>query len=199
MLAAMEQFEAYQHKFPDAELRFRVYPRKDETDMSQLLVFIADRQAGTHVGIDVAPDGSFTLPVLEDARQHDADVRTNMLDGRLAWYIQIQRAGVDPRHRVLGDIREACRLELGGANLSRTIKPPALYALAAVTDACTFHSVIWGAFAERPVFAVHLTHGNQHDSLVSDHFYGANAPSVLNPLLDFTDRKSTRLNSSHAH
>ena len=173
LLAAMTRFEGYRALHPDAKLRFRIYPRKDTADLTQLRVWILDPQDRSRVDIDLAADDSFVVPVLEPQRQHDAIVRTNMPSGMLTWLVEVRRGGDDNRHHLLGDLREACLLDVDYAHLGRTIKPPLFYALDVVSsNVCLLHGVGWGAVADKPVFAVHLSAGERQASLLSDRLHG---------------------------
>ena len=186
LLAAMKRFEPYQAAHPDARLRFRIWQRKDGIDISQLRVWIHDPVDFHRVEPALAADGSFTVPVLADLREHDAVVRTNMPEGTLAWKVAVTRAGDDERHHVMGDLREACLLDVDFAHLARAIKPPAIYALDAVSsNICTVRGVDWGFYAERPVFSAHMSTGDRRVALLSDRLHAAQAPPVLYPLVDW--------------
>ncbi len=196
LLAAMKRFEPYQAAHPDARLRFRIWQRKDGVDLSQLRVWLYDPVDFHRVEPPLAADGSFTVPVLADLREHDAVVRTNMPEGTLAWMVSITRAGDDERHHVMGDLREACLLDVDFAHLARAIKPPAIYAIDAVSsNVCTVRGVDWGFYAERPVFSAHLSAGGRHAALLSDRLHGALALPVFHPLVDWSDLLRDRLYS----
>jgi hypothetical protein len=50
---------------------------------------------------------------------------------------------------------------------------PAFYAMDALSgNVCLLRGVGWGAFAERPVFSVHLGVGARHEALFSDRLHG---------------------------
>ena len=134
LLAAMNRFEGYRALHPDARLRFRIYQRKEGVDLSKLRAWILDPEDRSRVDLDIAADDSFSVPVLEAQRQHDAVVRTNMPDGMLTWLVEVRREDDDNRHHLLGDLREACLLDVDYAHLGRTIKPPAFYLIDAVSS-----------------------------------------------------------------
>lgn len=186
LLAAMDRFEPYRGVHAGSQLRFRIYQRKEGVDFAQLRAWILDPEDGSRVELTIAADGSFTVPVLAAQRDHDAVVRTNMPDGMLAWAVEVKRAGDDERHHLLGDLREACLLDVDFAHLARGVKLPAFYALDAVAaNICLVRGVEGGFYAEKPVFSVHLTSGNRHAALLSDRLHGALSPPVFNPLLDW--------------
>ena len=187
LLSAMTRFEPYRAAHPDAQLRFRIYQRKEGIDFPQLRVWLRDPESDSRVDIALAPDGGFELPVLPAMRDHGAAVRTNMPDGTLAWEVEVRRAGDDDRHHRMGDMREACLLDVDFAHLARGIKLPAFWALDAVAgNICLVRGVSWGAFGERPVFSLHLSAGTRHVVALSDSLHGALALPVFRPLLDFS-------------
>jgi hypothetical protein len=184
LLAAMKKFEGYRALHPDARLRFRIYQRKEGVDLSQLRAWILDPEDRSRVDLDIAADGSFSVPVLEAQRQHDAVVRTNMPDGMLTWLVEVKRGDDDNRHHLLGDLREACLLDVDYAHLGRTIKPPAFYLIdAASSNVCLLRGVGWGAVADKPVFSVHLTAGERRGFLLSDQMHGSKV-SPFCPIVD---------------
>ena len=185
LLAAMTHFERYHAVHPDTQLRFRIYQRKEGGDFSQLRIWLRDPKDGSHVDVSLAPDGGFELPVLPAMREHDADVRTNMPDGTLTWQVEVKRPGDSDRHHLMGDMREACLLDIDFAHLLRGIKPRAFWAMDAVApNICLVHGVSWGAFGERAVFSVHLNAGDRHVILLSDTLHGALVLPMFRPLLD---------------
>ena len=184
LLAAMKRFARYQSAHPDAKLRFRIYPRKEGADFSQLRAWIVDPEDRTRVEVPIEADGSFIVPVLEAQRAHDAVVRTNMPDGMLTWMVEVKRGNDDSRRHFLGDLREACWLDVDYAHLGRTLKPPAFYLLdAAVSNVCLLRGIGWGAYADKPVFAVHLSAGQRHGALLADSIHGTKV-SPFCPIAD---------------
>jgi len=108
MLKAMEMFAPYQARHPDAVLRFKLIPRRADVDMDGLRLAIVGDQG--REAVELASDHSFTLPVRSDLREQNAMVRANLPSGDLGWMVQIRRAGMPPDRRVLGDLREECKL-----------------------------------------------------------------------------------------
>jgi hypothetical protein len=185
LLKARGVFEAWQRTHPGTTLRFRVYARKDGVDLSKLVMFLLDPETGDRTPVPVAPDGGFDLPVVDALREHDAVLRTNLPPGDLAWRFEVARAGVDLRHRVLGDLREQCELQLASDALARTILTPVGHALvAAGDDLCRSSIAHWDEIAERPVFAVHLSWGGHRYSLMGDRLHLDGMLPVMAPLSD---------------
>lgn len=187
LLKAMVVFEDWRRDHPDAVLRLRVYARKDGVDLAKLRMYLLDPETGERTPVPVEADDGFTVPRVESLREHDAVLRTNLPPGDLAWRFQVVRDGVDPRHRVLGDIREECRLEVATGALARTVVPPPFALMrAAGVDLCMLTASHWDSIAERPVFAVHFTAGERRASLPSQRLHLETTPSMMAPLGDGT-------------
>ncbi|MGN6525082.1 MAG: hypothetical protein ACTHL8_01725 [Burkholderiaceae bacterium] len=185
LLKARGIFEEWQRSHPGTALRFRVYARKDGVDLSKLVMFLLDPETGDRTPVPLAPDGGFDVPVVDGLREHDAVLRTNLPPGDLAWRFEVARPGLDLRHRVLGDLREQCELQLASDALARTILTPVGHALiAAGDDLCSSSITHWDEIAERPVFAVHLSWGEHRFSLMGDRLHLAGMPAVMAPLAD---------------
>jgi hypothetical protein len=185
MLKAMQMFEAYQLKHPDARLRFRVAQRREAGELPPLTLRLVSDAVSLPIALDT--DQGFTLPISPEMRDADAVVRSNWPSGSLAWWVEVTRAGADPQHRFLGDLRQECTLDLNAAELMRGIKPPAFYAIKGLTDPCTLASVGVLTFAERPVFAVHMRHRERSTSLTSAELHGGDGSpnAVFAPFLDW--------------
>lgn len=183
LLKAMEQFEAYRVKYPDAYLRFRIYPRSEGVDLSKLKVSIVGDSRREPVV--VSDEASFTLPIIAELREQNADVRANVPSGDLGWRMMIRREGSPDNRRILGDLRQECRLEVDGANVARKFFSPGAYAVNVFIDFCGIRSMQMASYSERPLFSVHMSHGNRHASLLSDLLYEfRGAGAAVAPLLD---------------
>ena len=183
MLKAMEQFEAYRAKYPDAYLRFRIYPRSDGVDLSKLKVSVVGDSRREPVA--VSDEASFTLPVIAELREQNADVRANVPSGDLGWRVMVRREGSPANRRILGDIREECRLEIDGADVARKFIPPGVQVMKLFTDICALRGAQMASYSERPLFSVHLSHGDRHASLLSERLYEyRGAGAAVAPLLD---------------
>jgi hypothetical protein len=185
LLKAHAVFEDWQRTHLGTTLRLRLYARKQGVDLSRLVMFLLDPETGERTPVPVAPDGAFDVPVIDALREHDAVLRTNLPPGDLAWRFQVVRDGVDPRHRLLGDLREECQLELATDALARTVLTPIGHALrAAGNDLCGSSLTHWDSIAERPVFAVHLSWAGQRFSLMSDRLHLGTMLPVMAGLSD---------------
>ena len=168
LLEAMTQFEAWQATHPGARMSFQVRPRKDASVMHGLALTIDDPVGRTRTPVDVGPDGRFVLPVSATLQSHSAIVRANRTNGTLAWSLQVTHDGDDPHERRLGDLREECHLDLYAATLIRGVKTPSFYALKAIGNVCANRLVGYPAYADHPVFAVHVRDGERRGYLRGD-------------------------------
>jgi len=185
LMASVTMFTPYQQKHPNAQLRFRLYARKPGFDMSKLSVAVHNLETGKRWPITLADDGSFTLPEVPVSDRAVAVVRTNVPWGLLAWVPRIVRNDAGVGRRLLGDIREECRLDLDGSRITRSIVTPAVMALRAMGDLCMNRSIYWIDYAEQTLFAVHIKHQGRELHLQSSDLYGGATPSVFHPGLDW--------------
>jgi hypothetical protein len=159
LLLVMDVFEREKAQYaPNAELRIRVLTRRDLADVPALEL----RHGRVREPIELDALGRFAIPSIWRQLPPDAVVRCRLLDGRLAWAVDVRTPGLPEHTRRLGDLRLECRADLYGGALQRGIKPPAFYALRASTDVCMSRLVNYGFFADEPVFAAQLTQGERH-------------------------------------
>lgn len=188
LLKAMDMFQAWHADHPGTSMRFRIFARRAGVDLHDLAVDIIDRETGGRTRVDVAPDGSFTVPVIASARDDDAVVRASFPDDQLAWRVIVRHDADDPAQVRLGDALEACRIDVDAADLARKVwTPAALLIRKSGVDLCTFHSAVVDGFAERPVFAVHLHSGTRHGAVMSDRLHLGSLPAAMAELVDATD------------
>jgi len=185
LLKAVAMFETFHQRNPDTQLRFRLYARKSGVDMANVTIYVLDSETGNRWPIQLAADGSFTLPDLPAEARRTAVVRTSVPSGLLAWSVRVVRTRGDPRHRPLGDIRQECRMDLDGAHLMRGIMTPAVLALRAAGELCLNRAIWWVDYSEEPVFAVHVKYKGRELGLLSDEMYGGGTPSLYYPALDW--------------
>ena len=189
LLDAMTQFEAWHATHPGTRLVFQVRARKDAAAMDGLRLNIDD--PATHASVPVALDaaGRFVLPVSATLKDDGAVVRANRTNGSLAWALQVVHDADDPHDRRLGDLREECHLDLYGAKLVRGVKTPSFQAMKAVSNVCANRLVGWPAYADHPVFAVHIREGERRASLRGDMVHDGETPVVaLAALYDWAYR-----------
>ncbi|MBI3349751.1 MAG: hypothetical protein HY020_21390 [Burkholderiales bacterium] len=168
---------------PRAELRIRVLPRRDLADSPALEL----RHGGVREPMVLDALGRFAIPPEWRALPAGAVVRSRLPDGRLAWTVDVRTPGLPDDTRRLGDLRLECRADLYGGALARGIKPPAFYALRAVTDLCMSSQVTLGFFADRPVFAAQVSEGGRRTELPYRWMHGSEMgqSSVMFGLVDW--------------
>ena len=160
MVHGMDYFEAQRAKLaPNATLRFKLLPRKRETDMDHIVLEVIGKTVETPV--PVAPDRTFAL--VRDARaiQEDAVVTPNRKAQSMTWRADIRTPGLPPDTRRLGDLRLECQVGLEAdlvSNSSRLIG--AISSLLTNTlDYCDSKNTRYLFFADRPLFSVTMTSG----------------------------------------
>ena len=184
LLQVLNVFEREKARYaPAAELRIRVLPRRDLTDLPALEL----RHGTVREPIALDALSRFPVPPAWRALPADAVVRSRLLDGRLAWMVDVRTPGVPEGSRRLGDLRLECRADLYGGALIRAVKPPAFYALRAVTDICASGQINYLFSADRPVFAAQLREGERRAELPYRFMYGSEMgqSSLLFDLVDW--------------
>lgn len=204
LLRTLDVFAEFQQKNPDAELRFRVYPRRAGMDMRRLKLTLvsASQTLPIQLPIAVAGDQSFILPRLPDLAKQGVMLQANVRANDLGWRTQIRRRSDPPGLFRLGDLRLACKLHFLTTNLARTggtkvlpgsDKPSfcgesavnnfaerSLFAMHLSPSEGVAHSI-----ADGPMFAIHLSHGQRRMSLLSNRLNGNALPQAVQPLLDW--------------
>lgn len=179
----MEIFEKNRSMAPAGELRFRLLPRTAATSYDGLSVKLAGDKLSKPVSLD--RNEMFALPKDSAELNDNAYVTTNRQDGNFVWRVDVRTPGLPPNTRRLGDMRLECKVDLTGAKLARGYKPPAFLAIAAVSDPCTYRTVRYPFFAEKPIFNVTLVSGQRRQSLSSDSLYGKSAPAISKVFWDW--------------
>ena len=154
--------------------------------MNGLQLVIDGPVTRTRTPVHVGPGNRFVLPVSTTLQSHGANVRANRTNGTLAWSLQVTHDGDDPHERRLGDLPEECHLDLYAATLARGLETPSFYALKAVGNVCANRLVGWVAYADHPVFAVHMRDGERLGSLRGDFVHGGELTVLpFAPLVDW--------------
>lgn len=182
LLKAQRVFEENRKTAPTAVMRFKVFPRHEESSMQGLTLTL--RGNTVHRQIKLDNDGSFALEFDQLAYDEDADVVSNRKDRSLAWRADIRTPGLPPHTRRLGDLRLECKVDLAGtgAGLATGVKSPSFYVLAAVSDPCMSRSVYYGWIADEPIFSVTLKQGERHQELSCFYLYGCHAPIIFDAM-----------------
>ena len=173
MVRGMDLFEKEHSTAPDALLRFKLLPRKRETDMNSIVLEVI----GTAVdfSVPIGADHTFTLPRNSQAFDENAQVVPNRKAQSMTWRTEIRTPGLPPNTRRLGDLRLECRvgMEAGLVSSSGTL---ASWLVGAVLDTpayCDKPAPLYLFFADRPLFSVTLLDGQRKEVLAIDKLYAA--------------------------
>lgn len=175
MLRGMDLFDREHSKAPAAELRFKLLPRRRDTDMKTVTLEVL---GSTSVAFDVpvAPDQTFTLPRNAQAVAEDAQVVPNRRAHTMTWRSDIRTPGLPPNTRRLGDLRLECRvgMEAGLVSNSSNFAGRIAKAILDTPSYCDRKEPLYLYFAEQPLFSVALVNGQRREVLSIDKLY-ANA------------------------
>ena len=173
MVRGMDLFKKEHSTAPDALLRFKLLPRKRETDMNSIVLEVI----GTAVdfAVPIGPDHTFNLPRNSQAFDENAQVVPNRKAQSMTWRTEIRTPGLPPNTRRLGDLRLECRvgMEAGLVSSSGTL---ASWLVGAVLDTpayCDKPAPLYLFFADKPLFSVTLLDGQRKEVLAIDKLYAA--------------------------
>ena len=173
MLRGMDLFEAERGMSPNGVLRFRLLPRRPDTDMKS----IAMEVIGSTVAFDVAiaPDDTFTLERNAKAFDENAQVIPNRKAQSMTWRSDIRTPGLPPNTRRLGDLRLECRvgMEAGLISNSSNIIGRLTQAVLDTPAYCDRKAPLYLFFADRPLFSVALVAGDRREVLSIDKLYAS--------------------------
>ena len=173
MIRGMDLFETQHSVAPNASLRFKLLPRRRETDMNNIVLEVI----GTSIEfpIPVAPDHTFTLQRNRQAFDENAQVIPNRKAQSMTWRTEIRTPGMPPNTRRLGDLRLECRvgMEAGLVSNSRTLAGRLASALLDTPGYCDKKAPQYLFFADRPLFSVALVAGQRREVLAIDKLYAA--------------------------
>jgi hypothetical protein len=171
MAEGMVLFDELHAMAPDAALRYRLLPRRPDTDMRGIAVSIVGDSFERPVR--VAADGTFALGFDERAVEEDARVRPNRKVDTMTWRADIRTPGLPPDTRRLGDLRLECRVGMEAGLVSHY---PSLFdrfmdRLFGGGDFCAQKEPPYLFFADRPLFAVTLVAGERRQTLSVGELY----------------------------
>jgi hypothetical protein len=175
MVKGIEMFEALHAMAPAASLRYRLVPRRPDTDLRGIAVSVVGDSFERPVR--VAADRTFTLERDAKAIEEDASVRPNRKAGSMTWRADIRTPGMPPDTRRLGDLRLECRVGMAAGLVSRY---PSLFdrVMDFVLGAAAFcdeKEPPYLFFADRPLFAVTLVDGDRRQTLSVGELYAGMA------------------------
>jgi hypothetical protein len=189
MVRGMDVFLQRHHIAPDASLRFKLLPRKRDTDMDQVDLRIVGDSFVTPV--DLAADRTFTIDRDERALREDASVRPNRKAGSMTWRADIHTPGLPAGTRRLGDLRLECEVGVEARLISN--RRPSLFAwlddaLMRGSRYCHDREPRYLFFADRPLFGVTLVAGERRQAISVDRLYaGASQDPEWKEDLHFCD------------
>jgi hypothetical protein len=172
MIRGMDVFEQRHHLAPDASLRFKLLPRKRDTDMEHIDLRIVGDSFVTPV--ELAPDRTFTLERDVRALQEDASVRPNRKAGSMTWRAEIRTPGLPPDARRLGDLRLECEVGVEArliSNRRRSLFAWLDDALTRGSRYCHDREPRYLFFADRPLFGATLVAGERRQTIPVDRLY----------------------------
>ena len=184
MIRGMDLFEKEHALAPQADLRFKLLPRRRETDMNTVQIDVIG--ATVDFPVPVAADHTFVLPRNPQAFNEDAQVTPNRKRQTMTWRTEIRTPGLPPTTRRLGDLRLECRvgMEAGLVSTSNSLINRIAGALFNTPAYCDRKIPLYLFFADRPLFSVTLVAGARREILAIDQLYAAASddPGLKNDL-----------------
>jgi len=172
MVKGMDLFERMHAMAPNATLRYRLFPRKRDTNMDAIaLHVVAD---DVDLPVSVASDHTFTLGRYARALDENAAVRSERKAGSMTWRAEVRTPGLASDTRRLGDLRLECLVGMEAGLVSHY---PSLFGrlmdlIEDGRDFCNRSSVPYLFFADRPLFDVTLSSGARRQSVSVAQLYG---------------------------
>ena len=173
IIKGMDLFEALHSVSPNAPLRFKLLPRRRETDMNGIEIEVIGSTAS--LAVAVAPDHTFALQRNKQALEENALVTPNRKAQSMTWRTDIRTPGLAPKTRRLGDLRLECRvgMEAGLVSGSRSLAGQLVSAVLDTPSFCDKKAPRYLFFADRPLFSVALVAGQRREILAIDKLYAA--------------------------
>ena len=184
MVRAMDLFDAERSMSPNGLLRFKLLPRRPDTDMKSIEMEVI----GSSVAFPVAvlPDDTFTLERNTKAFDENAQVIPNRNAQSMTWRSDIRTPGLPANARRLGDLRLECRvgMEAGLISNSSNIIGRMTQAVLDTPAYCDRKAPLYLFFADKPLFSVALVSGNRREILSIDKLYASASddPGLKNDL-----------------
>ncbi|HET7364139.1 MAG TPA: hypothetical protein VFJ70_11285 [Burkholderiales bacterium] len=171
MVQGMDLFAANHALAPQAELRYKVLPRRQGTDIGDVALQLVGDTVKQRVAL--AADGTFTLGRDAKAFAEDAVVSANRPADTMTWRADIRTPGLPANTRRLGDLRLECQVGMRAGLVSQypgvldlffsAVQSPASY--------CGEREVRYLFFAERPIFSVALHYGERRQVMSAARLY----------------------------
>lgn len=188
MIAGMDLFERMHAMAPNATLRFKLLPRKWDTDMDRIDLEILGETVA--IPVRVEPDRTFTLARDQAALAENAAVTPNRRAQSMTWRAEIRTPGLPPGTRRLGDLRLECLVghEAGLISNASAVFGQIARLVTSMVDYCNLDDTEYLFFTDRPLFNVVLVSGTRREALPVDRLYaGATADPNLARELPYCD------------
>jgi len=171
MVKGMDLFEEMRVLAPNAELRYRLYPRKRGTDMQVGQLYVVGRSV--ELPVAVSADNTFALPRDRKALAEDASVRSERKLDSMTWRADIRTPGLPADTRRLGDLRLECLVGVEGGLISQYpgVVGRFFKLLQSPREFCGRAYVPYLFFSEQPLFAVTLQAGERRQTLSVGNLY----------------------------
>ena len=172
IIRGMDLFEREHGTAPNASLRFKLLPRRRDTDMRNIEINVIG--SDTAFAVRIEPDNSFVLERSQHALDEDAQVTPDRKARSMTWRTDIRTPGLPPNTRRLGDLRLECRVGMEAGTISESVTLVGRIATALIdTPAyCERTDPQYLFFADRPLFSVALVAGKRREVLPIERLYG---------------------------
>ena len=173
MIRGMDLFNAERSMSPSGVLRFKLLPRRLDTDMKSIEIEVI----GSTVAFPVVvlPNDTFVLERNAKAIDENAQVIPNRKAQSMTWRSDIRTPGLPADTRRLGDLRLECRvgMEAGLISNSSNIIGRMTQAVLDTPAYCDRKAPLYLFFADRPLFSVTLVSGTRREVLSIDKLYAS--------------------------
>ena len=173
MVRGMDLFNAERSMSPNGVLRFKLLPRRPDTDMKSIEMEVI----GSTVAFPVAvlPNDTFILERNAKAIDENAQVIPNRKAQSMTWRSDIRTPGLPENTRRLGDLRLECRvgMEAGLISNSSNIIGRMTQAVMDTPAYCDRKAPLYLFFADRPLFSVTMVSGTRREQLSIDKLYAS--------------------------
>lgn len=167
LFKAQALFDKHHALAPAADLKFKVHART-QAEAAPSLELGLMTPAGRRPLVLDAEDRFVVDPAWRQLDER-TEVRSRLADGRVTWRPDIRTPGLPEGERRLGDLRLQCRVAFGSGVARGTL----LFGFLPLDTAdCADRDWSPSNFADRPVFAVTLVHGERRLTLSARLLHG---------------------------
>lgn len=152
-------FKKHHALAPQAELKFKVYARTQAEHQQKMNLALMTKQGRVPVLLDA--DQNFVIDPAWRQMDPDTELRSKLLDGRVSWRADVRTPGLPANERRLGDLRLQCRVGFQSGVARSSLPLIVSKVLTPIIDPCDSRFTGGSNFADRPVFAISLVHGER--------------------------------------